>query len=384
MIPRKLTGNASVDAIATMAISGNVIPATWYKTITTASGKADLAAINILSDVLYWYRPSEIRDESTGDVIAYRKRFSADLLQRSYDQIAEHFGLSKRQAKDAVVRLEELGAIRRVFRNVDYGAGTMGNVMFIAIEPARIFELTYPEQSGGLDPMAEKRHRYDESDVEPGTPMSEFRHRYGEIPTDIYKDYSETTRRSSSDHPTNQPENLSCDKGDGGLAETSESFERAWEKVPSSKASQCAKEKAWRVWQESLLGDDVDEDFLAGSYRRYVIQQEQAGTEARFIATLSTWLKPNRPITGLSLDTALENLRRQRTRAERQAAERRAEERRRMEEERIQALEIAWRDSDPEAQRLWSLAWDYGAGFDRMGDAMGKYRAYRDEKFKPG
>ena len=330
MIPRKLTGNASVDAIATMAISGNVIPATWYKTITTASGKADLAAINILSDVLYWYRPSEIRDESTGDVIAYRKRFSADLLQRSYDQIAEHFGLSKRQAKDAVVRLEELG------------------------------------------------------DVEPGTPMSEFRHRYGEIPTDIYKDYSETTRRSSSDHPTNQPENLSCDKGDGGLAETSESFERAWEKVPSSKASQCAKEKAWRVWQESLLGDDVDEEFLAGSYRRYVIQQEQAGTEARFIATLSTWLKPNRPITGLSLDTALENRRRQRTRAERQAAERRAEERRRMEEERIQALEIAWRDSDPEAQRLWSLAWDYGAGFDRMGDAMGEYRAYRDEKFKPG
>ena len=135
MIPRKLTGNASVDAIATMAISGNVIPATWYKTITTASGKADLAAINILSDVLYWYRPSEIRDESTGDVIAYRKRFSADLLQRSYDQIAEHFGLSKRQAKDAVVRLEELGAIRRVFRNVDYGAGTMGNVMFTKRSP---------------------------------------------------------------------------------------------------------------------------------------------------------------------------------------------------------------------------------------------------------
>ena len=99
------------------------------------------------------------------------------------------------------------------------------------------------------------------------------------------------------------------------MAETSESFERAWEKVPSSKASQCAKEKAWRVWQESLLGDDVDEDFLAGSYRRYVIQQEQAGTEARFIATLSTWLKPNRPITGLSLDAALENRREQRARA---------------------------------------------------------------------
>ena len=143
-----------------MQCTGNVIPATWYKTITTASGKADLAAINILSDVLYWYRPSEIRDEATGDIIAYRKRFSADLLQRSYDQLAEHFGLSKRQAKDAVVRLEELGAVRRVFRNVDCGAGMMGNVMFIAIDPAQVLELTYPDQSDDLDPMAKKRQTY--------------------------------------------------------------------------------------------------------------------------------------------------------------------------------------------------------------------------------
>lgn len=91
MIPRKLTGNAFVDAIATMAVTGNVIPATWYKTTVTASGRADLAAINILSDVLYWYRSSEIRDESTGDVVAYRKRFSADLLQRGYDQLLIRF-----------------------------------------------------------------------------------------------------------------------------------------------------------------------------------------------------------------------------------------------------------------------------------------------------
>lgn len=384
MIPRKLTGNASVDAIATMAISGNVIPATWYKTITTASGKADLAAINILSDVLYWYRPSEIRDESTGDVIAYRKRFSADLLQRSYDQIAEHFGLSKRQAKDAVVRLEELGAIRRVFRNVDYGAGTMGNVMFIAIEPARIFELTYPEQSGGLDPMAEKRHRYDGGDVEPGTPMSEFRHRCGEIPTDIYKDYSETTRGSSSDHPTNQPENLSCDKGDGGLAETSESFERAWEKVPSSKASQCAKEKAWRVWGDTLDREEVDEGFLAKTYRRYVIQQENAGTEQRFIATLSTWLKPNRPIAGLSLESAISERRDARARLDRQRAAQKAETELMEREAAIREQEAAWRESDPRAQELWARAWDFRSGFEHMGDAMHDYQAYRDEKFKPG
>ena len=193
MIARKLTGNAAVDAIATMAVTGNVIPATWYKTITTSSGKADLVAINILSDVLYWYRPREVRDEYTGDVIAYQKRFASDYLQRNYEQLSEHFGISKRQAKDAVVRLEELGAVKRIFRNVECGAGMMGNVMFIAIDPKRIAELTYPEQSTCPDPMTKKRHSYDGEDPDSGTPMSEFRHRYGENSPDIYKDYSETT-----------------------------------------------------------------------------------------------------------------------------------------------------------------------------------------------
>lgn len=89
------------------------------------------------------------------------------------------------------MRLEELGAIRRVFRNVDCGAGTMGNVMFIAIDPARVLEFTYPDQSDGLDPM------------------TKIRHRYGEKTPDIYKDYPETTQRLLGDYlltiqPTSQ------------------------------------------------------------------------------------------------------------------------------------------------------------------------------------
>lgn len=189
MIPRKMTGNAAVDAIATMAVTGNVIPATWYKTITTSSGKADLVAINILSDVLYWYRPREVRDECTGDVIAYQKRFASDYLQRSYEQLSEHFGISKRQAKDAVVRLEELGAVKRIFRNVECGSGMMGNVMFIAIDPKRIAELTYLGQNPCPDPMAKKRHSYDEENIAMVTPMTEFRHRYDEKSQTYNKDY---------------------------------------------------------------------------------------------------------------------------------------------------------------------------------------------------
>lgn len=69
-----------------------------------------------------------------------------------------------------------------------------------------------------------------------------------------------------------------------------------------------------------------------------MIQQENTGTEQRFIATLSTWLKPNRPVAGLSLESAIEKRRSERARIERQRVEREAEVRHQQEEEHINGL----------------------------------------------
>lgn len=44
------TGNAAVDALADMNISGNITPANWYKTILRDNGKPYLLAICILSE----------------------------------------------------------------------------------------------------------------------------------------------------------------------------------------------------------------------------------------------------------------------------------------------------------------------------------------------
>ena len=44
------TGNASVDALAEMSISGNVTPVNWYKTILRENGKPYLLAICVLSE----------------------------------------------------------------------------------------------------------------------------------------------------------------------------------------------------------------------------------------------------------------------------------------------------------------------------------------------
>lgn len=54
------SGNEIVDAMGSINISGNIIPAVWYRTITKENGKPYLLAIVILADIVYWYRPSEV------------------------------------------------------------------------------------------------------------------------------------------------------------------------------------------------------------------------------------------------------------------------------------------------------------------------------------
>lgn len=46
-----------------------------------------------------------------------KKKFRDDYLQRSYDQMVDTFGLSKKQATEAVKALEKMGIIKRIFKN---------------------------------------------------------------------------------------------------------------------------------------------------------------------------------------------------------------------------------------------------------------------------
>mgnify|MGYP000823516858 FL=1 len=141
----KGSGNEIVDMVGRISITGNIIPQIWYKTITHPSGKPYLEAIVILSDIVYWYRPTEVRDERTDEVIAYRKRFKADLLQRSYADLAQQFGISKREATNAVVALEKIGVVRRHLRTIDVNGTKMANVLFLELVPKALLALTCGE-----------------------------------------------------------------------------------------------------------------------------------------------------------------------------------------------------------------------------------------------
>lgn len=152
------TGNEIVDENAKLNISGNIIPQVWYRTIIRESGKPNLTAIIILADIVYWYKPTEIRDEGTGQVIGVRKKFKSDLLQRSYQQISEQFGIFKKEATNAVVFLEKLGVVKRVFRTISMNGIVVNNVLYLELIVDQLKELTYPEETGA-DPVSFEKRR---------------------------------------------------------------------------------------------------------------------------------------------------------------------------------------------------------------------------------
>lgn len=142
------SGNETVDAMGMMNLTGNVIPQIWYSTITRENGKPYLLAITLLGDIVYWYRPTEIRDERTGLVVGWKKRFRGDLLQKTYQQYADLYGESKRSVKAAMDRLEELGVIYREFREITCGNGmVLNNVLYVGLNVEELNRLTYPART---------------------------------------------------------------------------------------------------------------------------------------------------------------------------------------------------------------------------------------------
>ncbi len=144
------TGNAIVDEVSEMNLTGNIVPSIWFKTMRNECGKPMLLAIEILSDIVYWYRAKEIRDEGTGTLVGYKKKFKKDLLQRSYRQIEEQYGVTKKQARLAIEYLCDIGVIRKHLRNETTKDGIkLYNSMYLELVPGKLKEITFPKGPKG-------------------------------------------------------------------------------------------------------------------------------------------------------------------------------------------------------------------------------------------
>jgi len=121
---------------------GNITPAHWYSVLCFDSGKPNFVAITLLSEIVYWYRPTVVRDEVTGRVSGYTKKFKADFLQRSTKAFEEQFGFSHKQVNDGLNYLRDKGLIVRHFRDLDMGdMGKLTNVQFLELVPAAVNHL---------------------------------------------------------------------------------------------------------------------------------------------------------------------------------------------------------------------------------------------------
>ena len=134
--------NEIVEQVGKIAIEGNVIPNEWYIHLRNDKGKIQTNASLILSDIVYWYRPIPIYDINSGQIIGYGKKFKDDLLQISYRYFNNKFGLSQGQVRNALSFLEDKGLIVREFRNIVIDGHVLNNVMYIAIYPDKIAEIT--------------------------------------------------------------------------------------------------------------------------------------------------------------------------------------------------------------------------------------------------
>lgn len=134
--------NQSVMKMQTVNLEGNIIPHKWFSAIKTKSGNPDFPAIVVLSEIVYWYRPSQKFDE-IGRIIGLKQKFRGDLLQKSYEDLSQKLGITKRQAREAVIRLEKIGVIEREFRNIVVRGTPLSNVLFIHLHVEKLKEITY-------------------------------------------------------------------------------------------------------------------------------------------------------------------------------------------------------------------------------------------------
>lgn len=145
----------TVEAMGRLGLSGNIIPRPWLQWLRFESGKPNSVAAFILSELCYWYRPIEEVDEQTGRTTGWRKKFQADKLRKSYQDLADSLGFTKRQVADNVKWLENKGLITTEFRHFS----TCSNVLFIDLCPDEIerISFTIPDSD---DPTADRNPSY--------------------------------------------------------------------------------------------------------------------------------------------------------------------------------------------------------------------------------
>lgn len=141
----------AVSEIGELNLKGNVVDHEWFNRITFSNGKPHIVAIMVLSEIVYWYRPTIIRDEINSK-ITYKKKFKSDKLQKNYQQLADTFGFTKLQVKRACDLLTDMILINIEFRTIHVDGKVLNNVMFVEPIASKIKRISSMYQPIEVDP----------------------------------------------------------------------------------------------------------------------------------------------------------------------------------------------------------------------------------------
>ena len=183
-------GSQAVLEVGTISFEGNIIPPTWFDHIKYPNGKPHLNAIVVLSEIVYWYRPMTVKDPVSLKVKEYRKKFKGEYLQLNRKELSDKFGITPKQATDALKKLEECEVIKKhLLKSLTTDSGKkLGNVPYVELVPSTLRNITHPYylqdrasvlQEGGLVPVGqtntentytENTYRKNGGGIEPASP----------------------------------------------------------------------------------------------------------------------------------------------------------------------------------------------------------------------
>ncbi|OJD58127.1 DnaD domain-containing protein [Bacillus sp. NH11B] len=182
-----------VYEIGGINLKGNVVDHEWFNYVTFSNGKPHIVAIMVLSEIVYWYRPTVFRDEIDGKVI-YKKKFKADKLQKNYQQLADTFGFTKLQVKRACDLLTDMLLIKIEFRTINVDGKVLNNVMFVEPVSTEIKKISSMYQQIKEDPGYLEVNRVETSKLTPSSLTSK------ESPNFKVKTNTEITTKNTTEN----------------------------------------------------------------------------------------------------------------------------------------------------------------------------------------
>jgi len=244
-----------VKQISTINFSGNIIPNSWFQEIKLPGGSPDTTAILILSEIIYWYRGYEVKDEDSGETIGHKKKFRADMLQRSYESFSTQFGFKKSTIQAAFKNLRSLGLVRTELRTIIIGSGLRcNNVLFIEPIPKAVLNITItrggPQEKVGEAPQE----------------------KLGEVPKENLGTNTESTTEITKKN----------------IQAYSDTFMQFWKSYPTGSRGKAGKGKAFQAWQR-LRCDSILDKVLA-SLESWKKADQWRKDDGEFIPDPQTWL----------------------------------------------------------------------------------------------